>query len=184
MRLPFRFGVRAKLFLASVSVIAIAVVVAHAYLSSALDRMLTERIRDDLFVRLDLVALVLATVMSFLTAQLSSRVVGHLTNIANAMAKGNFDARARLGGGDEFAELGRALDQLADSLSVTVRQLRAERDRVGRILSGMQEGVLLLDTEGRIAFLNGALRQMLLVGTDTVGKTPFEVIQNEELKKL
>jgi two-component system phosphate regulon sensor histidine kinase PhoR len=304
----FRFGVRAKLFLASVSVIAIAVVVAHAYLSSALDRMLTDRIRDDLFVRLELVAreaervdanapvatwdaladdlggrararvtfiasdgkvlgdsevpleridsienhlarpevreaaktgrgsatrlsdtvherllyvaiplkktgfarvalplvevesaqaqlrrallmgtllaLAVAVVMSFFTAQVSARVVGQLTNVANAMAKGDFDARARLGGSDEFTELGRALDQLADSLSVTMRQLRAERDRVGRILSGMQEGVLLLDTEGRIAFLNGALRQMLLVGTDTVGKTPFEVIQNEELKKL
>ncbi|HEY2370863.1 MAG TPA: HAMP domain-containing protein, partial [Polyangiaceae bacterium] len=259
-RLPFRFGVRAKLFLASISVIAIAVIVAHAYLSSALDRMLTDRIRGDLFVRLALVeretervdasattaewdaladdlgaragarvtfiasdgrvlgdsevpldriasvenhlsrpeiqdalrtghgsatrlsdtiqkrllyaaepmkkggfvrvalplvevegaeaqlrqalligtllALALATVMSFFTAQLSSRVVGHLTNVANAMAKGDFDARARLGGGDEFTELGRALDQLADSLSVTMRQLRAERDRVGRILSG------------------------------------------------
>ncbi len=307
-RLPFRLGVRAKLFLASVSVIAIAVVVAHAYLSSALDRMLTERIRDDLFVRLALVeretervdasattaewdaladdlgsragarvtfiasdgrvlgdsevpvdriasvenhlsrpevqdaqktgrgsatrlsdtiqkrllyaaepmkkggfvrvalplvevegaeaqlrqallmgtllALALATAMSFFTAGVSARVVGHLTNVANAMSKGDFDARARLGGGDEFTELGRALDQLADSLSVTMRQLRAERDRVGRILSGMQEGVLLLDTEGKIAFLNGALRQMLLVGTDTVGKTPFEVIQNEELMKL
>jgi two-component system phosphate regulon sensor histidine kinase PhoR len=131
-----------------------------------------------------LLALALATALSLFTAQVSSRVVGHLTSIANAMAKGNFDARARLGGGDEFTELGRALDQLADSLSVTMRQLRAERDRVGRILSGMQEGVLLLDTEGRIAFVNGALRQMLLVNTDSVGKTPFEVIQNEDLKKL
>src|SRR6185295_13740176 len=54
-RLPFRFGVRAKLFLASVSVIVISVVVAHAYLSSSLDRMLTDGIRDDLFVRLALV---------------------------------------------------------------------------------------------------------------------------------
>jgi two-component system, OmpR family, phosphate regulon sensor histidine kinase PhoR len=307
-RSPFRFGVRTKLFLASVSVIAIAVVVAYAYLSNVLDRMLTERIRDDLFVRLEMVerqaehlplnatigewdaladdlgahsharvtfiagdgsvlgdsevpvdriaqienhaerpevmqaksagrgssarlsdtvherllyvaepmknggfarvalplvevehaeaqlrralfmgtllALALAVAMSFLTAQFSSRAVGHLTNVANAMAKGDFDARARLGGADEFAELGRALDQLADSLSVTVRQLRAERDRVGRILSGMQEGVLLLDTGGRIALVNPALRQMLLLGADCVGKTPFEVIQNEELEKL
>jgi hypothetical protein len=55
MKLPFRFGVRAKLFLASVSVIAIAVMVAQAYLSSALDTLLTDRIRNDLFVRLELV---------------------------------------------------------------------------------------------------------------------------------
>jgi len=59
-----------------------------------------------------------------------------------------------------------------------------DRDRVGRILSDMQEGVLLLDAAGSIALVNPALRQMLLLGADCVGKTPFEVIQNEQLKKL
>jgi two-component system phosphate regulon sensor histidine kinase PhoR len=308
---PFRFGVRAKLFFASVAVIVVAVVVAYAYLSPTLDTLLTDRIRDDLFVRVDLVArqaeqahiatstdaipewealandlgkrtrarvtfiaadgrvlgdsevaldripqienhlhrpeveeaartghgssarlsdtvhrrllyvaaridgggfarvalplesvesaeaqlrrallvgtllaLAIAVAMSFLTAQFSSRAALHLTTVANTMARGDFEVRARLGGSDEFAELGRALDQLADSLSVTVRQLRAERDRVGRILSGMQEGVLLLDAAGKIALVNPALRQMLLLGADCVGKTPSEVIENEELEKL
>jgi two-component system phosphate regulon sensor histidine kinase PhoR len=129
-------------------------------------------------------ALAVAILMSLFTSQLASRTVGHLTSVANAMAAGDFEARAHIGGSDEFSELGQALDQLSTSLSVTVRQLRAERDRVGRILSGMQEGVLLLDDEGRIAVVNPALRQMLLLAADCVGKTPFEVIKNEELQKL
>ena len=55
---------------------------------------------------------------------------------------------------------------------------------VGRILSGMEDGVLLIDAEGKIAFVNPALRQMLLLRADSVGKTPLEVIQNEQLEKL
>ena len=308
-----RFGFRAKLFLASIGVIAVAVVVAYAYLSTALDGLLTARIRDDLYVRAGLaarqaeearlpaessswealatdigtraharvtliaadgrvlgdsevsperiqslpnhaarpeveqalrdgrgsatrlsetvkrrllyvavpmhgttegvarvalplvevehaegqlrnalligagLALLVATLMTLFTSKVASQSIGHVTRVANAISRGQLDmlpSEPRTWGTDELGELGRALDHLSGSLSVTVRQLRAERDRVGRILSDMQEGVLLLDAEGRIALVNPALRQMLLLGADCVGKTPFEVIKNEDLKKL
>ena len=42
-------------------------------------------------------------------------------------------------------------------------ELRSERDLVARILDGMQEGVLLLDKEGKVALMNPALREMLLL---------------------
>jgi len=125
-----------------------------------------------------------AAVLSRLATRTSRRALDHLTDVANALARGDYEARAQIEGRDEFADLGLALDRLSKSLSVTVRQLRAERDRVGRILSDMHEGVLLVDAGGKIALVNPALRQMLLLNTDCVGKTPFEVIQNEELKKL
>jgi two-component system phosphate regulon sensor histidine kinase PhoR len=48
----------------------------------------------------------------------------------------------------------------------------------------MQEGVLVLDGDGRVVLVNPALREMLLLGNDAVGKTPLEVIRNAELKEL
>ncbi len=51
-----RFDVRAKLFLASVCVIAIAVLASYVYLSRSLETTITNRTRDDLFVRLEVVA--------------------------------------------------------------------------------------------------------------------------------
>ena len=50
----FRLGLRAKLFLISLGAIMLAVAVAHTYLSSALDHMLTDRIEADLYVRAEL----------------------------------------------------------------------------------------------------------------------------------
>ncbi|CAN5790788.1 phosphate regulon sensor histidine kinase PhoR [soil metagenome] len=131
-----------------------------------------------------LLALAVAAVTSIAGAQLGSQTIRHLTGVARAMAKGDFSARALLAGRDEFSALGRALDQLAESLSITVRELSNERDLVGRILSGMQEGVLLLDTSGRIALVNPALREMLLLGEGAVGKKPIDVMQNAELAAL
>jgi two-component system phosphate regulon sensor histidine kinase PhoR len=131
-----------------------------------------------------LLALAVAAVFSFAGAQLGSKSIRHLTDVARAMAKGDFSARAKLSGRDEFSKLGRALDQLAESLSITVRELSTERDLVGRILSGMQEGVLLLDDTGRIALVNPALREMLLLGEGAVGHMPIDVLQNAELAAL
>ncbi len=131
-----------------------------------------------------LAALAVALAMSLVSAQLTARAMRHLTGVANAMAHGDFDARARIGGTDELAELGSSLDELSESLSGTVRQLRQERDFVARVLAGMQEGVLLLDAQGRIALVNDALRRMLVLPAEAAGKTPMDAVDNEDLARL
>jgi two-component system phosphate regulon sensor histidine kinase PhoR len=129
-------------------------------------------------------ALAAAIVVSTLAAELASRTARSLTEVARRMADGDLTTRARQTGDDEFGELGRALDQLAKNLSRTLGELREERDRLGGILAGMQEGVLLLDRSGHIYVLNPSLREMLLVGPDSVGKTVLEVVRHAELKEL
>jgi two-component system phosphate regulon sensor histidine kinase PhoR len=129
-------------------------------------------------------ALAAAVVVSTLAAELASRTARSLTEVARRMADGDLSTRARQTGADEFGELGRALDQLAKNLSRTLAELREERDRLGGILASMQEGVLLLDRTGHIFVLNPALREMLLLGPDSVGKTVLEVVRHAELKEL
>jgi len=129
-------------------------------------------------------ALAAAIVVSTLAAELASRTARSLTEVARRMADGDLSTRSRQTGDDEFGELGRALDQLAKNLSRTLAELREERDRLGGILAAMQEGVLLLDGSGHIYVLNPSLREMLLVGPDSVGKTVLEVVRHAELKAL
>ena len=129
-------------------------------------------------------ALGLAVVLSSVAAHLASRTVRRLTETARAIAQGDLSVRSAVEGLDEYAELGRALDSLASSLSQTLRELRTERDRLSGILAGMQEGVLLLDQEQRVALVNPALREMLLLSSDLVGQRLAEAVPHEELKAL
>jgi two-component system phosphate regulon sensor histidine kinase PhoR len=129
-------------------------------------------------------ALLCAVLMSSLAAHWMSKQVRALTSAARKMAAGDLDARTRLAGSDEVAELGRALDQLAGSLATALGDLRSERDLLSRVLHGMKEGVLLLDRDSRVALANPALRDILLLGPDLVGKSPLEMIRNAELKHI
>jgi two-component system phosphate regulon sensor histidine kinase PhoR len=128
--------------------------------------------------------LLAAILMSSLAAHWMSKTVRSLTAVARRMAEGDLSARTRLVGSDEVAELGRALDQLASGLMSALSELRSERDLLSRVLHGMQEGVLLLDRSGRVALANVALRDMLLLGNDVVGKSPLELVRNAELKRI
>jgi len=131
-----------------------------------------------------LVALGLALVFSSIVAGRMSAAVGELTEAARRMTEGDLTVRTRIEGHDELAELGHALDRLAGSLATTLGQLRAERDLQGRILEAMQEGVVVVDREGRIALVNPALRSMLLVGADAVGKLLIEAVRHAQLEDL
>lgn len=134
------------------------------------------------------VALAAGVFVGVVVSELSVRwfddTVRPLTEAARRVREGDLAVRARVAGDADVGHLGAAFDQLAGSLSRTVGELRAERDLVSRILDGMQEGVLLLDREGKVALMNPALREMLLLRADLVGHPLLEVVRHAELKEL
>jgi two-component system, OmpR family, phosphate regulon sensor histidine kinase PhoR len=131
-----------------------------------------------------LIALGVALFLSFGAAHIMSRSLRQLTGAARRMANGDLNVRIHLRGTDELTELGRALDALAEGLSVTLSTMRTERDLLGRILESMQEGVLVMDAERRILLVNPSLREMMALSSETVGRTAIEVIRNAELQRL
>ena len=134
------------------------------------------------------VALIAGAISGFAIAELGVRwfddSVRPLTNAARQMHEGDLNVRARVAAEEDVGQLGAAFDQLAGSLSRTVSELKSERDLVSRILDGMQEGVLLLDKEGKVALMNPALREMLLLRADVIGQPLLEVVRHAELKEL
>jgi two-component system, OmpR family, phosphate regulon sensor histidine kinase PhoR len=130
------------------------------------------------------VALACALLLSNMVAGRMSVAVSELTEAVRRMSTGDLSVTTRLAGDDELADLGHELDRLAASLDATLGGLRAERDLQGRILEAMQEGVVVVDREGHIALVNPALRSMLLLGADAVGKLLIETVRHAQLEEL
>ena len=130
------------------------------------------------------IATLLAVAMTSTAGYLAGRPLGRLIDVARRMAEGDLTTRTGFSRNDEFDRLGRALDRLAESFSATMGELEEERDLLQGILEGMQEGVLLLDADGKVVLVNPSLRAMLLLGADATGKTLLEIVRHAELKEI
>jgi two-component system phosphate regulon sensor histidine kinase PhoR len=142
-----------------------------------------QQFRDTL-VAASVLLLALLIVVASLMARITATGLDALNDVARRMVAGDLDARSGLEGEDQLPVLGRTLDKLARGLSASLQELRGERDRMAGILEGMQEGVILLDAKRRIVVLNPALREMLLLPADAIGKPLLEVVRNAELRDL
>jgi two-component system phosphate regulon sensor histidine kinase PhoR len=129
-------------------------------------------------------AFAVALVASGIGAEMLSRALRSMTDAARRMAAGDLEVRVRPTGGDEVAELGRALDAMAASLAATLTSLRTERDLLGVILESMQEGVLVLDHESRMLLVNPALRATLSIAANAEGRAALELIRNADLQSI
>ncbi|WP_437971392.1 ATP-binding protein [Sorangium sp. So ce260] len=128
-------------------------------------------------------ALVLAVGAALVGAgALSGRLV-YLTGVAREM-RADLSRRARVQGRDEIAALGGALDELAESLERSRRELGGEGERFGAVLESMREGVLVTDERGDITLVNPALSQLLGIRGDPVGRPPLEVLRSASLHEL
>jgi two-component system phosphate regulon sensor histidine kinase PhoR len=202
-----KLGIRLKLFLVAVAIIAVAFTAVYSYVGVSLDAQLRGLVREGASTHADagavndavaritssierlvtlaaVVALLFAGVMSSFAAQSMSGIVRELTLVTRRMTLGDLSVRAHFAGDDELGDLGRALDQLAGSLVTSLGELRAERDLQARILDGMKEGVLVLDLDDRILLMNPALREMLLLGASDVGKLLIESVRHAELHEV
>jgi diguanylate cyclase (GGDEF)-like protein len=76
-----------------------------------------------------LVALVLIALLAYVEGRSIVRTLGGLVEAARGIAQGKLDERVPAKGRDEFAQLGRAFNEMADQLQARLGELEAERTR-------------------------------------------------------
>ena len=84
-------------------------------------------------------------------------------------------------GTDEIASVARAFDGPVQELSRRLEDLTRDRARMEAILSGMVEGVLVLDRHGRVQLVNRAAQTMLHVDASAVDRLYLEVIRHPDI---
>jgi diguanylate cyclase (GGDEF)-like protein len=77
-----------------------------------------------------LIALVLIALLAYIEGRSIVRHLSALVEAARGIAQGKLDERVPVKGRDEFAELGRAFNEMADQLQARLSELEAERTRV------------------------------------------------------
>ena len=112
-----------------------------------------------------IISMIASSLIMILPAYLGSRSIvrpiRQMNVTANAMAGGNFTAKAEEEGTDELVQLGRSLNHLSAALSATISDLTLEKNRLHAVINGMGEGIIAIDAEGKIIKTNSAALRLL-----------------------
>ena len=148
----------------------------------------TGRSDPRLQIRILVASLLLALLASGLAVWSGIRIrtaLGGLTDAARRLAGGNLRPLAIPRSSSEIAELARAINRLSDRLRGENLALDSEQEKLAALLQQMTSGVLMLDSQGRIALLNQAVRAMFdLPAGDYRGHSLAETLRQHQIVEL
>jgi two-component system phosphate regulon sensor histidine kinase PhoR len=97
---------------------------------------------------------------------------------AERYRRGDFREAPPNYGGDELGAVAQAFDETARQLGGQLADLGRERAHMQAILTGMVEGVILVNAAGRLVLVNPAVRSMLRLAETAEGSHYLEVVRH------
>jgi two-component system phosphate regulon sensor histidine kinase PhoR len=94
---------------------------------------------------------------------------------------GDFTHPARNHGNDEIGGIANVLDATARELGTRLAEMGRERAHMDAILTGMVEGVVLIDASGRLVMTNPAVRSMLRLPLQVKDPHYLEVVRQPDI---
>ena len=126
-------------------------------------------------------AIPFALALAWIASALLSKRVRAIAGVAERYRQGDLTRSSYDYGADELGEVARVLDGSVQELGRRLDDLLRDRARLDAILSGMVEGVLVLDAAGRIQLANRAAQSMLRMETSSIGRPYVEVIRHPDI---
>jgi two-component system phosphate regulon sensor histidine kinase PhoR len=136
------------------------------------------------FIWVFLVTLAFAAIVSALMSRNMSRSIRAFSDLASTIGEGNYTQRLRILPGGEFKPLAESVNTMAKKIERTVQTMEDQKGQLQAIFGGMHEGVMTLDSNGRIESFNSALDDMFNLPESTVGLSPIEAVRRFELQEL
>ena len=122
-----------------------------------------------------------AIALAWLFSMFLSRRVERIATVARRYGEGDLRRPAQDYGADELGAVARVLDSSVQELGKRIEELSRDRARMEAILSGMVEGVLVVDRQGRLQLVNRAAQEMLHVDVSATGRPYLEVIRHPDI---
>jgi two-component system phosphate regulon sensor histidine kinase PhoR len=126
--------------------------------------------------------LLAALALSLSLARQITRPLGDLTEAVEKTGVSGGGERVFPVSHDEVSRLGETFNRMSERLADRIARLEEERQQLHTILSGMVEGVVALDADQRILFVNDRAAQLLeFPAASTVGRHLWEVVRQRPL---
>ena len=129
------------------------------------------------------ILLVLVVAMGFLVSRSLSRPVKDLIEASRKVAAGDFDVRVFPKTKDEIRDLAENFNSMTAEIKGLFNDLSRQKEELESVLSSIQEGLLVLEKDGKIVLANQSLKN--IIGRDQIdGRFYWEVVRSSRFGEL
>ncbi len=115
----------------------------------------------------------------------TSRSVRAVADGATRFAQGDLGHRVSPISSDETQELAAAFNAMADTIRRMLNDMSAESSKLTAMLNTMEDGVVVIEADGRITLMNSAAEWLLGVSArDAVGARLVEALRDHEIQQV
>ena len=130
------------------------------------------------------IALIGAAAIAFMISSRLGHRVRAVADVAARYRRGDLTPPRLNYGDDELGAVARTLDDSVQQLGSRLADLARDRGRMAAILAGMIEGVIVVDSQGRLELVNRAAEEMLKLDEPTMGRHYVETIRHPGITDL
>ena len=129
---------------------------------------------------ISLIGLSIGIILSFYYSKYFISAMNEIKIFLKELSRKNYSKRIFIKKQDEFGEIGHYLNILSSEIEESMKSYEIEKDKINTILSSIEEGVLLLDSNGFIKMSNQIFEQ-IVKERDIIDKYYWEVIKSIEI---
>jgi len=142
----------------------------------------------DLFARMALGLIgvtFLAGVITLFVARKITRPLEHMKRHSLRYAAGDFSQKINVSGSEEIVSLAQAMNKMTVQLDERMRAVLGKRNELETVLAGMVEGVIAVNPEDRVLYMNkSAMVQLGIEQKNITGSNLLEVVRNIDLLRF
>lgn len=113
-----------------------------------------------------------------------SKPLIHIARVAKEIGRGHYPQKVLTPADDEIGDLRKAMNEMSEGIKSQMEGITSNQSRFEAVLLSMFDGVMVINREGIIILMNGALRDLLDIDGNPVGRRPLEVIRNAGVQAL
>ncbi len=121
--------------------------------------------------------------LSYLLARRLSNPISTIVDATKSIGTRDFRGRIHMSPTQELYPLAQSINQMAERIAHNIQTITEQKQQLEAVFHGMQEGVMVLSSRGRIQTINQALCKLVVSPPMCIGRKPLEVFMSLELQE-
>jgi two-component system phosphate regulon sensor histidine kinase PhoR len=135
------------------------------------------------FITLFVILFILSLILSYLFSRSISNPIKTIARATEKFSSGDFDTRIYFRNKDEFKDVAENFNSMVEKQKTLFSQLSEKKEELQVVISSMQEGLLVLDCDGKIILFNESFEE-IWKATPQIGNFYWEVIRIADFEKF